>query len=147
MEYPHAMTTVHVEAAGGAFAQNIVVRHHRVVCDEGAEVGGADSGPNPTELLLGALGACVAMTLKMYAGRKGWETGSIQVDLTGRDEHGVFIVERRLTFGAPAHRRAARPSHRDCRQVPGIAPHHRRRGDSPDGLTQMPRAGLTALPR
>ncbi len=41
------------------------------------------------------------MTLKMYAGRKGWETGGIQVDLTGRDEHGVFIVERRLTFAAP----------------------------------------------
>ena len=95
------MTTVHVEAAGGAFAQNIVVRHHRVVCDERAEVGGADSGPDPTELLLGALGACVAMTVKMYAGRKGWETGSIQVDLTSRDENGVFIVERRLTFGAP----------------------------------------------
>ena len=95
------MTTVHVEAAGGAFAQNIVVRHHRVVCDEGTEVGGADSGPGPTELLLGALGACVAMTVKMYAGRKGWETGSIQVDLTSRDENGVFVVERRLTFGAP----------------------------------------------
>ncbi len=95
------MTTVHVEAAGGAFAQNIVVRHHRVVCDEGTDVGGADSGPGPTELLLGALGACVAMTVKMYAGRKGWETGSIQVDLTSRDENGVFVVERRLTFGAP----------------------------------------------
>jgi len=95
------MTTVHVESAGGAFAQSIVVRHHRVVCDEGADVGGTDSGPNPGELLLGALGACVAMTLQMYAGRKGWETGSIQVDLTGRDEQGVFIVERRLTFGAP----------------------------------------------
>ena len=92
------MTTVHVESAGGAFAQNIVVRHHRVGCDEATDVGGADSGPNPTELLLGA---CVAMSLKMYAGRKGWETGSIQVDLTGRDEHGAFIVERRLTFAAP----------------------------------------------
>jgi putative redox protein len=95
------MTSVHVEAAGGAFAQNIVVRHHRFVCDEGTEVGGADGGPGPTELLLGALGACVAMTLKMYAGRKGWETGSIQVDLTSRDENGIFIVERRLIFGAP----------------------------------------------
>jgi len=95
------MTTVHVESVGGAFAQNIVVRHHRVVCDEGTGVGGSDSGPDPTELLLGALGACVAMTVKMYAGRKGWETGSIQVDLAGRDEQGTFIVERRLTFAAP----------------------------------------------
>lgn len=95
------MTSVHVESAGGAFAQSIVVRHHRLIADEGVAVGGADSGPDPTELLLGSLGACVAMTLKMYAARKGWETGDIQVDLTGRDEAGVFVVERRVTYGAP----------------------------------------------
>ena len=95
------MTSVHVESAGGPFAQSIVVRHHRVIADEAVEVGGGDSGPNPTELLLGALGSCVAMTLKMYAGRKGWDTGAIQVDLTGRDENGVFVVERRLSFAAP----------------------------------------------
>lgn len=95
------MTTVRVESAGSPFAQSINVRHHRVVCDEAADVGGADSGPNPTELLLGALGSCVAMTLQMYARRKGWETGDITVDLTSRDENGVFVVERRLSFGAP----------------------------------------------
>lgn len=95
------MTSVHVESAGGPFAQSIVVRHHRVIADEGVELGGTDSGPNPAELLLGALGSCVAMTLQMYAGRKGWETGAIQVDLTGRDENGVFVVERRLSFAAP----------------------------------------------
>jgi putative redox protein len=95
------MTTVHVESAGGAFAQSIHIRHHRVISDEAVTVGGEDSGPEPTELLLGALGACVAMTLKMYAGRKAWDTGAIQVDLTGRDENGVFVVERRLSFSAP----------------------------------------------
>ena len=95
------MTTVHVESAGGPFAQSIHVRHHRVVCDEAPDMGGADAGPNPSELLLGALGSCVAMTLQMYAGRKGWETGDIRVDLSSRDENGAFIVERRLSFGAP----------------------------------------------
>jgi len=94
------MTSVHVASAGGPFAQSIEVRHHGVVCDERAEVGGEDRGPDPTELLLGALGACVAMTLQMYARRKGWELGDVQVDLTGRDDAGVFVVERRLTFGA-----------------------------------------------
>jgi putative redox protein len=93
------MTSVHVASAGGPFAQNIQVRHHAVVCDEAADVGGED--PNPTEMLLGALGACVAMTLKMYAGRKGWDVGDLQVDLSGRDENGVFVVERALHFGAP----------------------------------------------
>jgi putative redox protein len=94
------MTSVHIASAGGPFAQHIEVRHHSVVCDEGTEVGGEDRGPGPTELLLGALGACVAMTLKMYAGRKGWELGDLQVDLTGRDEGGVFVVERKMTYGA-----------------------------------------------
>lgn len=95
------MTSVHVASAGGPFAQNIQVRHHTVVSDEAADVGGEDRGPNPTEMLLGALGACVAMTLRMYAGRKGWDLGDLQVDLSGRDENGVFIVERALHFGAP----------------------------------------------
>lgn len=95
------MTSVHIASAGGPFAQTIQVRHHAVVCDEGTGVGGEDRGPDPTELLLGALGACVAMTLKMYAGRKGWELGDLQVDLSSRDENGTFIVERKITFGAP----------------------------------------------
>lgn len=95
------MTTVHVESAGGAFAQSFSVRHHRIVADEGVEVGGGDQGPTPTEVLLGAVGTCVAMTVKMYAGRKGWDPGEVTVDLTGRDENGVFVIDRRLTFGAP----------------------------------------------
>jgi putative redox protein len=95
------MTSVHVASAGGPFAQAITVRHHTVTSDEGREVGGEDRGPSPTELLLGALGACVAMTLTMYAGRKGWALGDVQVDLSGKDDSGVFVVERRLQFGAP----------------------------------------------
>jgi putative redox protein len=94
------MTSVHVTSAGGPFAQTITVRHHAVLADEAAEVGGEDRGPNPTELLLAAVGSCVAMTLKMYAGRKGWDLGDLQVDLSSRDENGVFVVERRLTYGA-----------------------------------------------
>ncbi len=94
------MTTVHVES-GVALAHTISVRHHRQICDEGPEVGGTDSGPEPTELLLGALGACVGITLKMYAARKGWEIGRVEVDLAARDAPGLFVIERRLTFGAP----------------------------------------------
>ena len=92
------MTTVHVEFGEGAYAQTISVRDHRVTSDEGAELGGADSGPNPGELLLGALGSCVAITLKMYAGRKGWSLTNVHVDLSGHDENGVYVIDRRLTF-------------------------------------------------
>lgn len=94
------MTSVHISSAGGPFAQTIDVRHHHVLSDEGPDLGGEDRAPAPTELLLGALGACVAMTLQMYARRKGWDLGDLQVDLTGRDEGGVFVVERKLSYGA-----------------------------------------------
>lgn len=95
------MTSVHVAAAGGPFAQTVTIRHHAVLADEAVEVGGEDRGPSPTELLLAAVGSCVAMTVRMYAGRKGWELGDVQVDLSARDEQGVFVIERRLTYGAP----------------------------------------------
>lgn len=94
------MTTVHVASAGGPLAQSIIVRHHVVTADEPEASGGQDRGPSPTELLLGALGACVAMTLMMYAGRKGWDLGDVKVDLSGTDENGVYVIDRRLTFGA-----------------------------------------------
>lgn len=94
------MTSVHVSSAGGPFAQTVTIRHHEVLSDELTEVGGEDRGPGPTELLLASVGACVAMTLKMYAGRKGWELGDLQVDLSARDEQGVYVIERRIRYGA-----------------------------------------------
>jgi len=92
------MAHVHVESGPGTYAQTISVRDHRVTVDEGPELGGADTGPSPTEMLLGALGSCVAITLKMYAGRKGWDLRNVQVDLSDKDENGAYVIERRLTF-------------------------------------------------
>jgi len=55
---------------------------HRLVVDEPSEVpGGADSGPSPTRLLASALAGCVAITLEMYAERKGWDLGAVEVEV------------------------------------------------------------------
>jgi putative redox protein len=84
------------------FAQQAVSGHHRVTADEPVERGGSDTGLSPTELLLASLGACTSITLRMYAGRKGWELGKITVGLryTAGEEQKAHI-DRRLSFSKP----------------------------------------------
>src|ERR1700730_14677159 len=75
------MTDVVVRSQPG-LEQRIDVRGtHHLTADEPATAGGADAGPNPYELLLSALGACTAMTVRLYAQRKGWPLDSVEVAL------------------------------------------------------------------
>jgi putative redox protein len=69
------------ETRGGAFQQSITVGRHRLLADEPVAVGGMDSGPSPYDLLLAALGACTAMTLRMYADRKDLALERVSVAL------------------------------------------------------------------
>jgi putative redox protein len=70
-EAPGDAKTVLVRETGqGRFQQEITVGTHRFLADEPVEVGGLDSGPDPYDLLLAGLGACTAMTLRLYAERK-----------------------------------------------------------------------------
>jgi putative redox protein len=55
-------------------------RHH-LVADEPADDGGADEGPSPQELLAASLASCSAITMEMYALRKGWDIGDVVVDV------------------------------------------------------------------
>jgi putative redox protein len=63
---------------------------HVVHADEPADHGGADSGPAPFGLLLSGLGACTAITLRMYAERQGWPLAGVDVELT-------YVVKDRNT--------------------------------------------------
>lgn len=64
------------------------VRAHAVILDEPAGLG-TDDGPTPYEALLGALGGCTAMTLRMYADRKGWPLEAAHVRMRTASEHGA----------------------------------------------------------
>ncbi len=54
---------------------------HTLLVDEPAFAGGADTGPSPTRLVAAALAGCVAVTIEMYAERKGWDVGPVEVDV------------------------------------------------------------------
>jgi len=54
---------------------------HELRLDEPADRGGTDTGPRPTQLLASALAGCIAITMEMYAERKGWELGGLEVDV------------------------------------------------------------------
>ena len=54
---------------------------HSLVSDEPESAGGTDTGPSPTRLLAASLAACTAITVEMYADRKGWELGALEVDV------------------------------------------------------------------
>ncbi len=92
------MRNVAVGWAGGKFAQDIVVGSHRIRADEPTEMGGGDTGAAPHELLLAALGSCTAMTLKVYAERKGWPLRDVRVTLSGVSAGGVYTITRTLAI-------------------------------------------------
>jgi putative redox protein len=61
-----------VESGNGPYAQFVTAGHHVMGADEPETLGGKDTGPSPYEYLLAGLGACTAMTVRMYAQRHGW---------------------------------------------------------------------------
>jgi putative redox protein len=63
----------------GTYKQLVSVRDHKLWIDETRDDGGDDAGPSPQELLAASLAACTAITMEMYAERKGWDVGHIEV--------------------------------------------------------------------
>ncbi|HEY4897684.1 MAG TPA: OsmC family protein [Solirubrobacteraceae bacterium] len=64
---------------GGTFKHTVQVRDHQMIVDEPLSSGGDDAGPDPRELLAVSLASCTAITMEMYAARKGWDIGHVEV--------------------------------------------------------------------
>jgi len=82
------------------FIHEVEVDGHTIVSDEPTEAGGNDEGPSPTRLLTASLAACTATTVEMYADRKGWELGAVEVEAelrsAERGEPARYAVEVRV---------------------------------------------------
>lgn len=76
-----SITTLSAVLGEEDYVVSLHARQHEVLADEPEEVGGKDQGLTPYELILGGLGACTSVTLKMYAQRKGWVVEDIDVKL------------------------------------------------------------------
>ena len=98
-------TTPTVTAVNAATPYVVTLEDHRGhhwLSDEPLEAGGADKGPAPTQLLLSSLGACTAITVRMYAARKSWPLTGCEVRLElnpeGPRAEGGVDIRRRITL-------------------------------------------------
>ena len=82
-----------VVTTGEGLRTEVSAGGHALVADEPESLGGTDEGPNPYDLLLAALGGCTAMTLRMYADRKGWPLESVTVRLSQDRIHATDCEE------------------------------------------------------
>lgn len=76
-----------METGVGKFQNAIQAGRHRLFADEPESVGGMDTGPSPYDYLSIALGACTAMTIRLYAGMKGLDLGRVRVDVSHEKIH------------------------------------------------------------
>ena len=65
----------------GRMRNSVEIRGHTITADEPEDNGGEDRGPTPQELLAASLASCTATTMEVYATRKGWQVGEVEVDV------------------------------------------------------------------
>ncbi len=101
------MASVQISSNGSRFGQDVAIRQFQLVADEPTHLGGSDQGPTPTELLLAGLGSCKAITIKMYADRKGWPVENVYVaaELQTVEKQAVIVVYLTLVGDLTAEQR------------------------------------------
>jgi len=91
------------DSGASPYGQRITAGGHQLTADEPADVGGADSGPTPYDLLLASLGSCTAITVRMYAERKGWPLRHVTVRLRHQRIHAKDCADCETAAGQLDH--------------------------------------------
>ncbi len=85
------------------FRHDVKIRTHQLTADEPTDHGGDDDGPSPQELLAGSLAACTAITMEMYAKRKGWDVAGLEIDVDYSPAERGCPTRFELVMKLPAH--------------------------------------------
>ena len=85
------------------FQHELEIGTHRVTVDEPEAQGGTDQGPSPQELLAASLASCTAVTMEMYADRKGWDVDGLEVDCRYTPAERGCPTRFELVMKMPAH--------------------------------------------
>jgi len=87
------IATAEVINNGNQYTSNVTINQHELLADEPIEKGGEDLGPAPGDYLCAALASCKAITLRMYAQRKGWNVDEIKVKVDLKRNNDNQVVE------------------------------------------------------
>ena len=79
---------VQVKIGKEKYKTEVQMAAHTLTADEPKDLGGQDLGPNPGALFLSSLGSCKAITMRMYADRKGWPLDSAEIQLSLHEREG-----------------------------------------------------------
>ena len=91
------MYPIKISSAGDRYRQDITINDKfHLIADEPKDLGGDDAGATPVELLMAALGSCKAMTMQIYAKRKGWELAGVKVDVDHQQIKRKYHISVRL---------------------------------------------------
>jgi putative redox protein len=85
------------------FQHELEIGSHTVTVDEPEAQGGTDQGPSPQELLAASLASCTAVTMEMYADRKGWDVDGLEVDCRYTPAERGCPTRFELVMKMPAH--------------------------------------------
>ena len=89
---------VNVYRGEGKLQHVVEVGPHKLIADAPSQYGGEDAGFTPHDLLASSLAACTALTLNMYAQRKGIDLQKVDVKIEHADKDGAYVFHRKLTF-------------------------------------------------